>query len=204
MSGSYSQRRPSEEELLAVLNHSEPIVVALRGHQFVETVLNAAIAEALPEPHALEVSRIGCALKIDLGVALGLISPDGRAGYQKVNTVRNRFAHDARTKWGEAEAADLYDSLSSSMRQALGERSDLGTPIQVLGRCVGILYTWLEASVTAQRDQKVRERELGRMVEDKLRDVETRYELPSESPRARVIEGKVTEERERRFAAGDL
>ena len=75
-----SRLPPSEVELLDALKEADLLVTAVRGHQFLEALMNLAISEALVNPHAVEVERLAYPLKVDLAVALSMIPEECRTG----------------------------------------------------------------------------------------------------------------------------
>ena len=80
---------PCNAEFLSVVNGSDLLSVIVRGHQFVETAVNAMISEALPAPHEVEIGRLTFGLKVDLAASLRLIQAESRPLYMAVNRLRN-------------------------------------------------------------------------------------------------------------------
>lgn len=59
-----------------------------------ESYLNASLIEALHESDALELSRITFTLKTDLLIALGLLPRQQKPLFERLNSYRNKFAHN--------------------------------------------------------------------------------------------------------------
>ena len=149
---------PSDKDFLDIINVSDQLSVAIRGHQLLEMILNIAINESLSIPHALEVRKLSFILKIDLGIALGLIPHGMRGGFAKINEFRNRFAHDPAAKITEKESKDFYNSLPSSGLFPPGESyEELGDPLEAFRNCCAVLFFSLERIVQHIRDQKLYE-----------------------------------------------
>src|SRR3954454_9948496 len=91
--------------LLAVLNVDSPVEMLLRGHLFVEQQLTEVLREALPNPDALDFTRLNFPTLVSLGSSLGLpnLAAEDVPALLKLNTLRNRLAH--RLDWNlDAEA----------------------------------------------------------------------------------------------------
>jgi len=200
----------TETELLAELSSNDPFVLVVRGHQFLESMMNLAVSEALPISHEVEVSRLTFPLKVDLAIALRVLPTECRVGYMKINRLRNRFAHDHTASLTRRAAREAYNALSVRMRDAFGRESDsIAEPSSLVRRCIQILFVVLEISVTSMRDERVRERVVMDLAEETHQRVSKRWiaEDNAEDPYySRVnerIETRVREERERRQALGD-
>jgi len=202
---------PTEPELLKELSSKDAFVAVVRGHQFLESLMNLAISEALPVPHTVEVFRLTFPLKVDLAVALRVIPQECRAGYLKINTLRNRFAHDRTASLSRRAAREAYNALSVRMREAFGHESDsTAEPASLVRRCIQILFVVLEISVTSMRDERVRQRAVLDLADETHQRVSKRWAVTDDADDpylARVnerIENRVNEERARRQALGDL
>jgi len=67
----------------------------LKGHLFVERVLEELIEEKLSHPAAiLKRGRLSFELKVDLARALGALSENHVSAFKALNNVRNNYAHD--------------------------------------------------------------------------------------------------------------
>ncbi len=160
----------SSEEFLAIANSTDLLNLVIRGHQAIESVLNAVIAESLQTPHALEIERLSFVLKVDLGVAMGIITPDSRPSLLKLNGVRNRFAHRSNASLDQKVAADLYTTLSASQRFAAGK--DIGPtsdPFEVLRHVMAVLFVEAENTLDKLRDGKLEIQIWHEMAQDVLK-----------------------------------
>ena len=84
------------EQLVFGTGELSPI---LRGHLFIERVLETLISQNMPKPHALfGRRRLGFQLKVDLARALGLLSEEYVSAFKALNNIRNDYAHRASYK----------------------------------------------------------------------------------------------------------
>lgn len=202
---------PSEVELLGAIKGEDILAAAVRGHQFLETLLRLAISEALPMPHVMEVERLAFPLKVDLAIALGMIPRECRPGYLKINSIRNRVAHDQDAQFARRDALEAYDALSTRMREALGRSSDLeASPLSILKRCIQMLFVVLQESISSARDRGVEHQVVADLAEETHRRVNpgvSDEELDKDPFSQRInarIRDRVEEERKRRQERGDL
>lgn len=65
----------------------------LKGHIFIEKVLEALISNHLKNPEAFFKNRRTFELKIDLAKAMGLINDKYVSAFKAINNVRNNYAH---------------------------------------------------------------------------------------------------------------
>ena len=65
----------------------------LKGHIFIEKVLETLISNNLPNPDALFKSRRSFELKTDLARAMGLINEKYVSAFKAINNIRNNYSH---------------------------------------------------------------------------------------------------------------
>jgi hypothetical protein len=164
-----TMKLPSNDDLGAIIGSRDYLRTIIRGHQAVETMLDATISEALPKPHTLELARLSFGLKVDLAVALRIIPSESRACYVSINKIRNRFAHNPSAKFGRQDALNLYNVLSASQRFALNKTpSELPQPRLMLGYVIAVVVMELRATLTRLRDRKLEAEVLHEMVEETI------------------------------------
>jgi hypothetical protein len=78
------------ERLVFDDNEISPI---LKGHIFIEKILETLLSNNLKNPDALFKSRRSFDLKIDIARAMGLISEKYVSAFKAINNVRNNYAH---------------------------------------------------------------------------------------------------------------
>lgn len=113
--------RPTNEQFITILNALDLAVLSIRGHVAIESALSDVIVNALPDPHQLEIERLSFPLKVDLAIALKGLHKDSRPLFLKLNTIRNRFAHQATAELDESSARDLKNSMAIIHRKMVGD-----------------------------------------------------------------------------------
>ena len=96
-----------------IVNNPNVLGAVIRLHQLLSDLVTELINEKLVESHYLEVDRIPFALRIELAVAVGMISKEDRPVLLQFNTRRNEFVHAGKTDFSEKEASDLYNICSA-------------------------------------------------------------------------------------------
>lgn len=91
----------------------DDLSMVLRSHLALETVLNGVLGRV--GPNGNELDRIPFMAKVDVAIALGSLDPSLRAGFQKGNGIRNRFAHDLGVTLAETDATDFIGSFDVSV-----------------------------------------------------------------------------------------
>ena len=78
------------ERLVFDDNEISPI---LKGHIFIEKILETLLSNNLKNPDALFKSRRSFDLKIDIARGMGLINEKYVSAFKAINNVRNNYAH---------------------------------------------------------------------------------------------------------------
>jgi hypothetical protein len=108
-----------KEQLHRHLHSGSSLAMLLKGHLWVEVMLEDAIREAVFKPEHLDLDRLAFPAKVSLAAALDLVSEDDLPAYRKLNALRNRFAHDLkREELTSSDATELLETLSPRMRAA--------------------------------------------------------------------------------------
>jgi hypothetical protein len=85
--------------------------ILLRGHLWIENLINEILAVHIVDSSALDVDRMAFRQKIDMAQAFGFISPgDGRA-FRELNKMRNKLAHNLWAEPSESEVQGLVNTL---------------------------------------------------------------------------------------------
>lgn len=138
----------------------------LKGHHGVENLLNASLIEALPESDAIELSRITFLLKVDLLIALGLISRIQRPLFNRLNNYRNKFAHNP-----HFQIDDTYSEETSKLIHSLApvaekfEQSDERIDLIPERRLVFICWAGCLHTLTAACKRNIASEVTGRAIE---------------------------------------
>lgn len=65
----------------------------LKGHIFIEKVLETLISKKLPNPEAFFGKRRSFGLKLDLAYSMDLIDEKYYSAFKAINNIRNKYAH---------------------------------------------------------------------------------------------------------------
>jgi len=122
----------TSEALYQTLSHDDDLIAVVRGHLYVESMLNRLIESLLPYPKEIENSRLGWPQRVELSLALGLKKQYG-APLKKLGKIRNTFAHQPDASIQQKDILDLYRCLNksdqaivlNSYRKACGKHDDL-------------------------------------------------------------------------------
>ncbi len=114
MAGSGEQER--ERQFMAHINAQSPLEIIIRGHLWIESSLIRLIEEVLPYPKALDLARQSFPQKVSLAVGLGLLQEEYVTAYLKLNSLRNRVAHDLFSAITEEEQEELLHALGPKLR----------------------------------------------------------------------------------------
>ncbi|WP_424536801.1 hypothetical protein ACOZ38_44380 [Sphaerisporangium viridialbum] len=111
--------RLSEEDkqrLLEHLNAQEPLQIIIRGHLWVELMINDVLQEVLPRPEHLQKARLSFSQRIHLAAAMQLISSEDLPSMLKLNRIRNTAAHELNSTIDAVAVQELISTLSPKMR----------------------------------------------------------------------------------------
>jgi hypothetical protein len=92
------------------LGKEDPLGMVIRGHLFVESQLIQLLENALPDPGAIDLTRLNFPTKLDLAVALKLLSEAQKRGYLALNRLRNHLAHNMDVELSESDERRLYQA----------------------------------------------------------------------------------------------
>jgi hypothetical protein len=106
------------------LKRANPLEILLRGHLWAESELIGIIEDTLPHPERVELSRISFPLKVALVAANGYLEPDDVAAFLKLNSLRNKLAHNLHIELGEELVNELLASLSQRLRYMYGNEGE--------------------------------------------------------------------------------
>jgi len=194
-----------QRRFLETVNSADPLIQAVKGVGFLDELTSELLAEVLPSPHVVELGRLSFLLKVDLLVALHLVPIDLRPLAERVNRIRNVFAHSTSASFGTGDALGLYNLVPDRVRGALDGASK-NEPQYMLRRGIGLLFSALCGAIENARDNKVRTTELHAIVEEVcMPEAEYTDDMRSrERQRTERIEKRVREERAKRQAEGRL
>jgi len=109
--------QPTSEQFIKIALADDIVVLSIRGHIAIDSALSDVILQALPNPHLLEVERLSFLLKFDLAVALQSMNKNSRPLFQKLNSIRNQFAHQAAAELNDVMAQELKNCMTESHKK---------------------------------------------------------------------------------------
>lgn len=92
---------------------SDPLALVVKSHYSIDELLNLVLVEALPNADAVELKRISFLLKVDFVIGLGILRSDLRPVFNKINSIRNSFAHNPYWEFTENDANNTVNILSA-------------------------------------------------------------------------------------------
>ena len=201
---------PTPTQFLRVLDSRSTFRLAIKGHQCVESALNRAIAASLAHSHVIEIKRMRFLLKVDLAIALDVIELESRPALVRLNTIRNRFAHEPNSSLRRSEAMQLYNALSPRQRGALNveDPSKYFTGSRhTLLLCLATIFYSITTAVTHLVDRRVAEEEWSKIVQERVGSKDSpqvRARQKYAEPYEARVEARVRQEREKRESLGEL
>lgn len=90
---------------------AQPLEVLLRGHLWVEAELIAVLVDILPFPKQIDLGRVSFPQKVSFVAAHGFIRPEDIPAYMKLNSLRNKVAHNLSAEPDEEYSRDLLKSF---------------------------------------------------------------------------------------------
>jgi len=107
--------RLSDEEFDKLLQEKDPFRLAILGHSAIEADIDAAIHEAFDGHVPPELAKARFQIKIALAVALGLLPAQERPLFDRLATLRNKFAHGEIHVLTRQHANTLVDDMPKSV-----------------------------------------------------------------------------------------
>jgi hypothetical protein len=93
-----------------MVEEGDDLIAVIRGHLWIDFLLNAALEAALDHPEEAVLDRLPFPTRVDLAVALGVLARELGETCVAANRVRNRFAHDLDFELDDEVAAVLRAS----------------------------------------------------------------------------------------------
>jgi hypothetical protein len=111
-----------DKRFLGHLNADDPLQIIVRGHLYVDAELMKLIYEALPEPEAIDLTRLAFPARVDLAVAMGLFWSDEKPAYLFLNKLRNKLSHNLDAEVSRSEELEFFNTLGPRQRFAFGDK----------------------------------------------------------------------------------
>lgn len=107
-----SASKHDESQITTIFDESSDLLsLVVKSHYSIDELLNVLLVEALPNADAVELKRVSFLLKVDFAIGLGMLRPDLRPVFNKINTVRNSFAHNPYSEFSEKDASNTVNIL---------------------------------------------------------------------------------------------
>jgi hypothetical protein len=144
------------EELVGLLEERDELRVVVRAQQGVESLLNLLLLDALPHAEGKEIERLRFSLKTELLVAMGVIQKSDHPPFEKLDQLRNRFAHKPDAALTDKDATELKGCMSSeqSSMYGVGEFTE-AHPGAVVGAVALVLHSQLWKTAERKRDSAI-------------------------------------------------
>jgi hypothetical protein len=93
----------------------------LQAHLYYDHVLAQMLTDALPQPDAIDLRRMGFANKLQLISAMNLLPQELISPIGFINGIRNKIAHDLNFEILDQTVTDLTNCTPSFLREAVEE-----------------------------------------------------------------------------------
>lgn len=95
-------------------NACDELSLVIKAFHRIESRIEEALTIALPAPHRLELRRMSMILKVDILTALGFMNPRLRPLFNKLNAIRNAYAHDPYKTFDQEEFLKLKEFFKTN------------------------------------------------------------------------------------------
>lgn len=112
----HKKLRKDAEEFMEATDEEDELQVVLRGHIYIEHEIERLLRNHLVEPDVILTDKFMFMSKLNLAVALGLISVDRKIPYKKLNDLRNAYAHQLNYKMTGKALRGLVQSMDKEIK----------------------------------------------------------------------------------------
>lgn len=98
--------------------------VLLRGHLWAESELIGILEDVLPFPARIDFARVRFPLKVALVSGHGHLEQEEAHAYLKLNSLRNKIAHNLHAELGQDAVTTLLSSFGGRLNNMLGDADD--------------------------------------------------------------------------------
>jgi hypothetical protein len=109
---------------LARLSGVEKWLQLLQAHLYLDHIVTLLLNEALLNPEAINLSRMGFSQKLQLLIAMNIIPAELVAVIESVNGLRNKIAHDLNFEIDEKTECDFINAVPVAIRDIAKSISD--------------------------------------------------------------------------------
>ncbi len=93
----------------------------LQAHLYFDHVLTQLLSEALVDPDAVNMRGMGFAQKLNLIQAMGLLPGELVISIEKINSLRNKIAHDLNFELSDDHIRDFANVTPNELREVVWE-----------------------------------------------------------------------------------
>lgn len=115
---------PTDDDIKRLSMTGDPFRYAVAGFAAIELALETLIAASMVRTHRVELKRLSVGLKVDLAIALGVLSLDSKGLVLQLSRVRNFYAHEFKIGKELCSAADLKACFGKRQRAFAEEHLD--------------------------------------------------------------------------------
>lgn len=141
-----SSMRPMDIDLERFAQHLfEPesyFEILLRGHLWMENLINRILEIQVVNEGALDLDRIGFRQKVDIAQAFGFISQNDGYALKALNRLRNRLAHNLMAEPSGSEIRDLVNTLTGAVKAGYDAALHDPETIKQTDKCADLRY-WI-------------------------------------------------------------
>lgn len=104
------------------LDHIEKnrsLTAIIKGHLVIESLLDELVECGLKHPDRNLIDNLKFWQKVNLCVSIGLLKPESKLAYQKLNSIRNEIAHQLDKNITRKEVVDFFNLLTDEQMAAL-------------------------------------------------------------------------------------
>ncbi|CJV76078.1 Uncharacterised protein [Streptococcus pneumoniae] len=102
----------------------DELQVILRGHLYLEHELEKSLRLELVEPDYILTNRFMFTSKVNLAVGLGLLPKSRKKIYEKLNSIRNNYAHQLDFKITEKHLNDVVSCMDEEVKKRYSGSSE--------------------------------------------------------------------------------
>lgn len=139
----------------------------VQSHLYFEHVVTQILSEALANPEAISLSRMGFSQRLDLIVAMALLPDELVAPIRKISRLRNKLAHNLSFRVSERDVRNLENCTPTHLRDAVRAEEGRAAGPLALHELIGVIL--LKADII--RQHHAASREIGKKAELRLKAV---------------------------------
>lgn len=104
-------------QLVKHMKNKNAWILLIQGHLYIDHILNTMLLDSFVDKDVIAIGRLGFTQRLELAIAFGLISKDLTVVVKKINSVRNRLAHNLDFDVNAVEVRELINTVPSAIRK---------------------------------------------------------------------------------------